>query len=51
MIPHHAMAIDMADSELKRGSDVQLKTLAKNIIDAQSKEIGEMQSLLPSIPG
>ncbi|GAC1326885.1 MAG: hypothetical protein NVSMB17_00120 [Candidatus Dormibacteria bacterium] len=49
MIPHHAMAIDMADSEVKQGADTQLKTLAK-IIGVQSSEIGQMHTLLAALP-
>lgn len=46
MIPHHAMAISMANEEAQRGSDEQLKTLSRSIISSQGKEIGEMQALL-----
>lgn len=42
MIPHHQGAIRMARIELEAGQDEQLKTLAQEIIDAQSAEIEEM---------
>ena len=44
MIPHHAGAIDMAEIELKYGKDPKLRTLARNIIAAQKKEIAEMKA-------
>ncbi|MDB5360324.1 MAG: hypothetical protein JWO51_1621 [Rhodospirillales bacterium] len=43
MIPHHQGAVDMAQVELKYGKDPQMKTLAKDIIAAQKKEIAFMQ--------
>jgi uncharacterized protein (DUF305 family) len=46
MIPHHAMAISMANEEAQHGSDEQLKTMSRSIISSQGKEIGEMQALL-----
>jgi uncharacterized protein (DUF305 family) len=42
MIPHHQGAIRMARIELESGQDVELKTLAEAIIEAQSAEIEEM---------
>jgi uncharacterized protein (DUF305 family) len=48
MIPHHAMAISMANEEAQRGSDDQLKAISRGIISSQGKEIGEMQALLGS---
>jgi len=44
MLPHHAGAVDMAKAELRYGRDPQMRTLARNIIAAQDKEIAEMQS-------
>ena len=44
MIAHHQGAVEMAkDAETKAGH-AELKTLAKNIIAAQEKEIGEMKA-------
>ena len=48
MIPHHAMAIIMAQTEQKQGDDSQLKALSQAIIMGQAKEIGRMESLLSS---
>jgi uncharacterized protein (DUF305 family) len=46
MIPHHQGAIAMAEVELKYGKDESRKTLAREIIDAQTKEIAEMKDWL-----
>lgn len=46
MIDHHQMALDMANDCLAKASDETLLTLCQNIIDAQSAEIGTMQSWL-----
>ena len=42
MIAHHQAAIDMARVELMYGIHPQLKTLAKDIISAQTREIAQM---------
>ena len=42
MIPHHQGAIRMAHAELAKGKSPALEQLAKNIVDAQSREIREM---------
>ena len=46
MIPHHQGAVDMAEVELKYGSDPQLKKLAQDIVAAQRQEIAFMKSWL-----
>jgi uncharacterized protein (DUF305 family) len=46
MIKHHEGAIDMARTELSKGSSAEAKALAQKIIDAQQAEITEMQALL-----
>lgn len=48
MIPHHQGAIDMANIELKSGSDQTLKTMAQNIITSQTAEIQKFNTLLAS---
>lgn len=48
MIPHHAGAITMANWQLQSGTHAALKTIAANIIRAQSKEIGELIALRKS---
>ena len=42
MIPHHQDAIVMARTELEEGKSADAKKLAEAIIDAQTKEIDEM---------
>ena len=46
MIPHHQSAIDMAKVELENGKDETLKKMAQAMIDAQQKEIEELQKWL-----
>jgi uncharacterized protein (DUF305 family) len=46
MIPHHQGAIDMAEVELEYGKDESRKELARQIIEAQEKEIAEMKEWL-----
>lgn len=43
MIPHHQMAVMMANMLLQSTSRPEMKELAQNIIDAQTKEINEMR--------
>jgi uncharacterized protein (DUF305 family) len=45
MIPHHASAIEMASTALIHSDNPEIKSLARIIIDAQSREIGEMIEL------
>ncbi len=46
MIPHHRSAVDMARIELRYGKRPALKSLARDIITSQSREIGQMQMWL-----
>lgn len=50
MIPHHQMAIDMANTELAQGRDPYARRLAKQIVDAQTAEIAQMQKMLTTLP-
>ena len=43
---HHQGAINMAEAELKTGKNVQMRTMAKNIIAAQKKEIAQLDKFL-----
>ena len=42
MVPHHEGAIAMAEAELEKGENPELKKLAQAVIDAQQREIDEM---------
>ncbi len=46
MIPHHQLAIDMAQDALKNAQHDELKGLARTIISGQSAEITEMEGYL-----
>ena len=46
MIPHHQMALQMAEKELKNGKDAAAKEMAQNIITAQKREISTMETWL-----
>ena len=48
MIPHHEGAIAMARSELKFGSNPQLRRLAQEIIITQQQEIVAMRIATPA---
>src|SRR5260221_7777895 len=55
MVPHHQGAIDMAQAELRYGSNEQLRRMAQEIIVTQLQEIAAMrlalgQSPSPSVP-
>jgi uncharacterized protein (DUF305 family) len=44
MIPHHQMAIAMAQGTLERAEHPEIKQLAQNIITSQQAEIKQMQA-------
>jgi hypothetical protein len=50
MIPHHQGAIDMATIELQFGKDDDTRRMAERIIEAQQKEIAEMNAWLAKHP-
>ena len=43
---HHQSAITMAEAELQNGKDPQMRAIAKNIINAQKKEIAVFDKFL-----
>jgi uncharacterized protein (DUF305 family) len=48
MVPHHEGAVEMAKIELEKGKDPELRKIAQAIIDAQEREIREMNEQLKS---
>lgn len=46
MIAHHQSAIEMSKKELANGMDANLKKMAKNMINDQTKEITQFQTWL-----
>ena len=44
MVPHHQLAVQMAQIVLERGKRPELRGMAKSVIDAQSKEITQMKA-------
>ncbi len=51
MVPHHLMAIDMAQMVLDRGASVQIKAIAQAIKNAQGPEIAMMKSVRKTLTG
>lgn len=43
---HHEGGIQMAEAELERGKDPQMREMARKIIDSQRKEIGQFDQWL-----
>jgi uncharacterized protein (DUF305 family) len=50
MAPHHMGAIDMAQLELRYGSNEQLKRIAQEIIVTQRQEIDAMSLAIKDMP-
>lgn len=48
MIPHHEAAIRMSQEALAKAEHAELKEMARSIVEAQQKEIAQMQKLLES---
>jgi uncharacterized protein (DUF305 family) len=51
MVPHHLMAIQMAQLAQKQGQHAQIKQMAANIIKTQSQEINELRVLKQQLYG
>ncbi len=46
MIPHHVAAVKMAEIVLEHGADPEIRALAEAIIEAQLREIAELEAWL-----
>lgn len=51
MVPHHRMAVHMADMELARGESADIKEMAQAMKDAQTAEIAKMESIRTQLAG
>lgn len=51
MLAHHQGAIDMAQIELKHGSDAEAKRMAQQMIDDQTKSKAELEAWLKAHGG
>ena len=51
LVPHHAMAISMADEVLARGSDPAVRAMAEMMKQTQQREIDTMLSVRASLTG
>lgn len=51
MVPHHLMAVDMAQMELDRGTSAQVKAVAQAIKSAQAPEIAMMKTVRKALTG
>ena len=49
MIPHHQSAVDMAKLALTKALRPELKTFAQGVIDVQTKEIAQYQTMLKAM--
>ena len=43
---HHQQGVEMAEMELKQGKSAEMKAMAKKIIEAQKKEIAQLDRWL-----
>lgn len=46
MVPHHRMAVEMAEKVIDRGLDMRVDALARKIREAQTMEIAKMTAWL-----
>ncbi len=49
MLAHHQGAVKMAETVIADGKDLRVKTLAETIINAQQKEIAQINTLLANL--
>ncbi|WP_292945697.1 DUF305 domain-containing protein [Mucilaginibacter sp. 44-25] len=46
---HHQGAIDMAKIEVQQGKDPEMKKMAQKIVDLQTKEVAQLDQLIPTL--
>lgn len=51
LVPHHQMAVHMAEMELARGADAEVKTMAERVKRDQTKEIEELLAIRKELTG
>jgi uncharacterized protein (DUF305 family) len=51
MIPHHQAAVDMAQVEVRRGAQPQVKALAQEIVRGQTQQVAQMRGMLKALYG
>ena len=51
MVPHHMMAVQMAQLALQKGQHTEIKQLASSIISSQQQEIQELKNLKKRLYG
>jgi uncharacterized protein (DUF305 family) len=49
MVPHHKMAVTMANRVITDGQDMRVDALARAIRDGQTKEIAQMTAWLAEV--
>lgn len=50
-IPHHQMAIDMANEVIERGSDAEVKAMAQEMVQAQTAEVEQLTEIRTMLEG
>jgi len=46
MIPHHRAAVDMAEIEIRRGNDPDVKQMARRMAEERKNEIDRLEKWL-----
>lgn len=51
LVPHHEMALQMADAEIANGADPNVKAMAQRMKDAQQQEIAMLRTIRQRVDG
>lgn len=51
MVPHHMMAVQMAQIELRRGKEPRVEAMAQRMLDDQQREIAQMRGWYKELTG